>query len=67
MKATETRLVLIIPAPRTAERAFWSHVMDCEAEREMSLDTVMEGYPPEWWADYNLDQRAEEAIARRGG
>ena len=59
---TDVPLLLTIGAPRTAERAFWSHVLDCPAELVIP---ETEGGPKEWWADYNLDQRAEEAMARR--
>ena len=63
----ETRrpLVLIEPAPRTAERAFWSYVMDCPAELQVEIAGAIEGHPAEWWDAYMLDQRAEEAMARR--
>ncbi len=66
-KKTDTLLVLAVPAPRTAERAFWSYVMDCEAELQLPVQHALEGHPTEWWADYMLDQRAEEAMAKRIG
>ena len=56
-------LWVIVPAPRTAERAFWSHILGCQAKLVPPIDSES----PEWWADYQLDQRAEEAMARRGG
>lgn len=63
---TRDSFVLLVHAPRTAERAFWSHVMDCEAELvEPPIEWVERGHPKAWWDDYMLDQRAEEAIARR--
>ncbi|KKK92887.1 hypothetical protein LCGC14_2698380, partial [marine sediment metagenome] len=62
---TDATLVLIVPAPRTAERAFWSVVMDCEAELVLPIERAIEGHPREWWDSYMLDQRAEEAMARR--
>jgi hypothetical protein len=64
-KETDALLVLAVPAPRTAERAFWSYVMDCEAELVEPIERALEGHPREWWDDYMLDQRAEEAMARR--
>ena len=60
---TERPLTFIISAPRTAERAFWSHVMGCEAE----LVEPPKGHATEWWADFMMDSRAEEAMARRRG
>ncbi len=57
-------LWLIVEAPRTAERAYWSHVMGTEAELLMP---VLELLPPEWWAEYNRDHKAEEAMQRRMG
>lgn len=63
---TSTPLVWMIPAPRTAERAFWEYVLDCEAELlEPPIEWVVDGHPGAWWRDYMLDQRAEEAIERR--
>ncbi len=65
--ATASRLVLYTPAPRTAERAFWSRVLDVEAELvPPPLEWVVDAHPSGWWADYMLDQRAEEAIEARG-
>ncbi len=63
-RSTDVALWLVVPAPRTAERAFWSHVMGTEAQLLMP---VIEGVPPEWWTEYTLDQRAEEAMQRRRG
>ena len=64
---TDVRLTLIAGAPRTAERAFWSHVMGCPAELELPMHHAIEGHPAGWWADYMLDQRAEEAMEARSG
>ena len=66
LDASEIPLILTIAAPRTAERAFWAHIMDCEAELVMPVHNAIENHPVEWWADYMLDQRAEEAMERRG-
>ena len=65
---TETRLTVLVAAPRTAERAFWSYVLDVEAELEAPpIEWAVDGHPKEWWGPYMVDQRAEEAIARRLG
>ncbi len=56
----------ITAAPRTAERAFWAHVMDCEAELNLTLPGAIEGHPEGWWKDFMMDQDAEEAMERRG-
>ena len=64
---TRTPFTFVVAAPRTAERAFWSDVMGCDAELMMSVEEAVDGRPPEWWADYMLDQRAEAAMARRLG
>ena len=65
---TPDPLVLAVPAPRTAERAFWSHVMDCEAELiTPPIEYLAQGEPKAWWADFMLDGRAEEAMRRRRG
>lgn len=58
---TETPFTFIVAAPRTAERAFWSHVMGCEAE----LVKPPIGHEREWWAEFVMDSRAEAAMARR--
>ena len=63
---TRTPFTFIVAAPRTAERAFWSYVMDCEAKlQEPPVEWAVDGRPPEWWADFLLDAKAEEAMARR--
>lgn len=59
----ETPLTFIVGAPRIAERAFWSHVMGCEAR----LIEPPSGHGKQWWSEYMLDRRAEEAMARRLG
>ncbi len=58
----DVRLWVVMPAPRTAERAYWSHVLQTDAQLVQPLSS---DEPVDWWADYNLDQRAEEAMARR--
>ena len=65
VESTTSTLTLAIPAPRTAERAFWSYVMDTEAELHVPLDTAIEGHPSGWWDEYMIDQRAEEAMEAR--
>lgn len=60
-RVTGMELWLVVPAPRVAERAYWSHVMGVEAQLIMAPELA----PTDWWADYDLDQRAEEAMARR--
>ena len=63
---TEIPLILQIAAPRTAERAFWSHVMGCEAELwDPPPEVILDQSPVAWWDEYNLDRCAEEAMARR--
>ncbi len=63
-----TTFTLLVPAPRTAERAFWSHVMDCKAELvEPPVEWLVQGQPKAWWDAFMLDGRAEEAMARRVG
>lgn len=63
----EVAIALMVPAPRTAERAFWAHVMDCPAELKMSLPGAIDGHPKEWWDPFMLDQNAEKAMEARGG
>ena len=66
LQDTSVLLVLSVPAPRTAERAFWSHVMDCEAELIVPpIEFAVQGQPEAWWDDFMMDGRAEEAMARR--
>ena len=63
---TETPFTFIVAAPRTAERAYWSHVMDCTAELiEPPIEFAVQGQPKAWWDDFMMDGRAEEAMARR--
>ena len=63
---SDATLVLMEPAPRTAERAFWSYVMDALAElQEPPIEWTVDGHPSEWWDAYMVDARAEEAMARR--
>lgn len=63
---THVPLLLDLPAPRTAERAFWSYVLDCPAElQEPPIEWAVDGSPSEWWADFMLDARAEVAIESR--
>lgn len=57
------QLNLIVEAPRTAERAFWAHVL--QAEAHLVLPSI-EGHPLDWWGPYDMDRRAEEAMRRRG-
>ncbi len=65
---TRTPLTFIVAAPRTAERAFWSYVLDVEAELQAPpIEWVVDGHPGPWWGEYMLDARAEEAMARRIG
>ena len=63
---TRTPFTFVVAAPRTAERAYWSYVMDVEAElQEMPMEWAIEGHPSKWWAEYMLDAKAEEAMSRR--
>lgn len=63
---TRTPFTFVVAAPRTAERAFWSYVMDCDAELvEPPIEWAVDGHPKDWWDEYMLDARAEEAMARR--
>ena len=65
---TRTPFTFIVAAPRTAERAFWSYVLDVEVELvEPPIEWAVDGHPPAWWSEYLLDARAEEAMARRLG
>lgn len=64
---TDIPLVFTIAAPRTAERAFWAYVMDCKAELVLPDASDIDAQPSDWWDDFMLDQRAEEAMERRGG
>lgn len=59
-----SELTVMLAAPRTAERAFWSHVLGTEARLVLPED---EGDPAWWWAEYNRDHKAEEAMQRRAG
>ena len=63
---TRTPFAFIVSAPRTAERAFWSHVMGCEAGL-VPPSGPPAGHVKGWWNEYQLDQRAEEAMERRIG
>lgn len=65
-QVSNSPLWLAIGAPRTAERAFWAHVMDTGAELELQIDDVMDGGPSKWWDDFMIDQGAEESMENRG-
>ncbi len=63
---TDTGLTVLIAAPRTAERAFWSYVLDVEAElQEPPIEWVVDAHPRGWWTPYMIDSKAEEAMAKR--
>ncbi len=65
-RETDVAVVLTVAAPRTAERAFWSYVLDAPAElQEPPIEWAVDGHPKEWWSAYMLDGKAEEAMARR--
>lgn len=67
-EVTDVPFTLLVDAPRTAERAFWSHVMDCTAKLiEPPPEWLAQGEPKAWWDDFMLDGRAEAAMRRRTG
>lgn len=56
-------LWFVTPAPRTAERAYWSTVLHADPKL---FKPAIELLPVWWWEQYNRDQKAEEAMRRRG-
>lgn len=63
-RTTKAPLLVILPAPRHAERAFWSHVLKTTAILTPPSSIAR---APEWWDVYRVDAEALDRMDARQG